>query len=42
MIVYRLFYSCTVKGYNTGLKQRCDWREFKGANLSPDKLNTKT
>ena len=42
MIAYRLFYSCTVKGYKTGLKQRCDWWEFKGANLSSDKLNTKT
>ena len=37
MIVYRLFYSCTVKGYNTGLQQWCDWRGSKGENLSPDK-----
>jgi len=38
MIVYRLFYSCTV---TTQVKQRCDWREVKGANFSPDKLNKK-
>ena len=42
MIEYRLFYFCTVKGYNTGLKQWCDWRGFKGANLRPDKINAKT
>jgi len=42
MIVYRLFYSCTVKGYNTGPKQWCDWRGYKGANLPHDKINAKT
>jgi len=42
MIVYRLFYSCTVKGYNTGPQQWWDWRGFKGANLPPDKMIAKT
>ena len=42
MIVYGLFYSCTVKGYNTGLQQWRDWRRYKGANLPPDKINAKT
>jgi len=42
MIVFRLFYSCTVKGYNKGLQQWCDWRGYKGTNLLPDKLNAKT
>jgi len=42
MIVCQLFYSCTVKGYNTALKQWCDWRELKCSNLSHDKLNAKT
>ena len=42
MTAYGLFYSCTVKGYNTGLQQCWDWRGFKGANLPPDKTNSKT
>jgi len=38
MIVYlgnRLFYSCTVKGSNTGVQQWCkrNWRWWKVANL---------
>jgi len=41
MIVRRLFYFCTVKGYSTGLQQWYDWRRYKGANLPPDKLNAK-
>jgi len=39
MIVYRLFYTCMVKGYSTGLQQWCDWRGYKGANLPPSKIN---
>jgi len=41
MIVHRLFCTCIVKGHNTGLKQWCDWRGYKGANLPPNKLNKK-
>jgi len=26
-----IFYSCTVKEYNTGLQQWCDWRGYKQA-----------
>ena len=45
MIVYfgnRLFYTCTVKGYNTGQQQWRNWRGCKGANLPLSKLNVKT
>jgi len=37
-----LFYSCTVKGYNTGLQQWHNWQGCKSANLPPGKLNIKT
>jgi len=39
MIVCRLFYTCIVKGYNTGLQQWCHWRGYEGASLPPNKLN---
>ena len=41
MIVYQLFYTCIVKGYNSGLQQWCDWRGYNCANLPPNKLNKK-